>query len=211
MESISRELGAAPAEDRRGAVSGADRGGAGCLRKGLGELARVSWGGCAVVTAFLALTLASTSAARAETTVFVVRHAEKVDSSVDAELDGAGRERSRLLRDMLRSLPVDAVYASKYQRTQQTVAPTAEALDVPISIHETADIDPIGAALRTAARDSVDRYVLVSGHSNTIIQWLRALGITSVTEIMDHEHDNLFVVTLGDANRSRLLRLRYGY
>lgn len=164
-----------------------------------------------LVAAVLALLAAAVAPAHAETTVFVVRHAEKVDASTDAELDGSGRERARLLADMLRDLPLDAVYASKYRRTQQTVAPAAERAGAAVTIHETAAIDSLGAALRGAARDSVDRYVLVAGHSNTVIRWLNGLGITGVAELLDHEYDNLFVVTLGDGNRSRLLRLRYGY
>jgi 2,3-bisphosphoglycerate-dependent phosphoglycerate mutase len=199
MEDVPGQHRAAPDETRGGAVRIAPR---------------RTRGGRALPVALALLLLGTTPpppAARAETTVFVVRHAEKVDSSTDAELDGAGRERARLLRDMLRDLPVETFYASKYRRTQQTVAPAAEARELPLTIHETAAIDSLAGALRAAAKDSIDRYVVVAGHSNTVIQWLTGLGISSVAELLDHEYDNLFVVTLGDENRSRLLRLRFGY
>ncbi|TPW08050.1 MAG: phosphoglycerate mutase, partial [bacterium] len=125
--------------------------------------------------------------ALAETTVFVVRHAEKVDASEDPDLDLAGRERARLLRDMLRAVPIDSIYASKYQRTRQTVAPTAEARKRAVIIHATDDIPRIAAGILAAASDSVDRAVLIAGHSNTTVQWLKALGITSIDELLDHE------------------------
>ena len=154
---------------------------------------------------------ACTLPARAETTVFIVRHAEKVDSSEDPDLDATGRERARLLRDMLRDLPIEAVYCSKYKRTRQTVGPTAELRKLEPIVHATGEIDSLAASWRAAALDSTDRYLLVAGHSNTTVQWLKALGITSIAELMDHEWDNLFVVTIGDGGRSRLLHLRYGY
>lgn len=149
--------------------------------------------------------------ARAETTIFVVRHAEKVDASEDPDLDVTGRERARLLRDMLRAIPIETIYSSKYKRTQQTVSPTAEARKVPITIHTTDEIPKLADAIRAAAADSVDRAILVAGHSNTTVQWLKALGITSINELLDHEWDNLFVVTIGDGGRARLLHLHYGY
>ncbi|HEX7879783.1 MAG TPA: phosphoglycerate mutase family protein [Candidatus Eisenbacteria bacterium] len=151
------------------------------------------------------------TAARAETTVFVVRHAEKVDSSEDPDLDATGRERARLLRDMLRDIPIDSIYSSRYQRALQTVLPTAQLKEQMPVIHTTERIASITAALRSSAADSVDRYVLAAGHSNTVILWLKGLGIDSIAELMDHEWDNLFIVTIGDGGRSRLLRLHYGY
>ena len=149
--------------------------------------------------------------APAETTVFVVRHAEKVDASEDPDLDGTGRERARLLRDMLRAIPIESVYASKYKRTQQTVAPTAEAQKQTVVVHTTDEIAKLAGAIRAASADSVDRAVLIAGHSNTTVQWLKALGISSIEELLDHEWDNLFVVTIGDNGRARLLHLHYGY
>lgn len=160
------------------------------------------------VTSWLAL---ASTAARADTTVFVVRHAEKVDSSEDPDLDATGRERARLLRDMLRDIPIDSIYSSKYQRTLQTVGPTAQLLKRTPIVHTTERIASITAAIRSSAADSVDRYVLAAGHANTTILWLKGLGIESVTELSDHEWDNLFIVTIGEGGRSRLLRLHYGY
>ncbi|MDZ4804073.1 MAG: phosphoglycerate mutase family protein [Candidatus Eisenbacteria bacterium] len=150
-------------------------------------------------------------AALAETTVFVVRHAEKVDASEDPDLDITGRERARLLRDMLRAIPIESVYASKYKRTQQTVAPAAEAQKRTVVVHTTDEIAKLAGAIRAASADSVDRAVLIAGHSNTTVQWLKALGISSIEELLDHEWDNLFVVTIGNEGRARLLHLHYGY
>jgi phosphohistidine phosphatase SixA len=103
------------------------------------------------------------------------------------------------------------VYSSKYKRTQQTVSPTAEAQKVPVTTYATDDIPGLADAILAAAADSVDRAILVAGHSNTTVQWLKALGISSIDELLDHEWDNLFVVTIGDGGRARLLHLHCGY
>lgn len=164
----------------------------------------------AALPTLLALALAARPT-RADTTVFVVRHAEKVDASEDPDLSADGRERARLLRDMLRSVPLSAAYASKYKRARQTVAPAAEAQKVAVTIHETGEIPGLAAALRAAAVDSVDRYVLIAGHANTTAQWIRELGGPPDIELLDHEWDNFFVITLGSGGRARFLRLHYGY
>lgn len=149
--------------------------------------------------------------ALADTTVFVVRHAEKLDASDDPDLSSDGRERARLLRDMLRSVPLSAIYASKYKRARQTVAPAAEVQKVEITIHATNEIPGLAAGLRQAARDSVGRFILVAGHANTTATWIRELGGPPDLELLDHEWDNFFVVTLGSGGRSRFVRLHYGY
>ena len=51
------------------------------------------------------------------------------------------------------------------------------------------------------------RNVLVVGHSNTVPEIVKALGVTAPLKIDDTEYDNLLVVT--SATQPQLLRLRY--
>ena len=78
-----------------------------------------------------------------------------VASGVSAQWNNLARTHAmlifdRLLRDMLRAVPIDSIYSSKYQRTRQTVTPTAEAQKRPVNIHATADIPRIAATIRAA-------------------------------------------------------------
>jgi phosphohistidine phosphatase SixA len=53
------------------------------------------------------------------------------------------------------------------------------------------DYDALLSKLRAATRQ--DR-VLIVGHSNTVPEILRRLGVTTPVTIADTEHDNLFIV-----------------
>jgi broad specificity phosphatase PhoE len=65
------------------------------------------------------------------TKYYLVRHAEKQDDSSNALLSAAGLARANILRDSLLGKGIDRVFASTFQRTQQTAQPLATALDLP--------------------------------------------------------------------------------
>jgi hypothetical protein len=51
--------------------------------------------------------------------------------------------------------------------------------------------------------------VLVIGHSNTVPELLKQLGVKTPITIADNEYDNLFVIVRPDAGEPTLIRLRY--
>ena len=51
--------------------------------------------------------------------------------------------------------------------------------------------------------------VLIVGHSNTVPDLLKRLGIKDAITIADDEYDNLFVVVRRDVGEPTLIRLRY--
>jgi hypothetical protein len=51
--------------------------------------------------------------------------------------------------------------------------------------------------------------VLVIGHSNTIPELLKRLGVKETIAIADSEYDNLFIVVRGATGEPTLIRLRY--
>jgi broad specificity phosphatase PhoE len=142
------------------------------------------------------------SSSFSQSTVFIVRHAEKADDSKDAELSGAGRGRAEALAKMLKDSKITVIYATEFKRTQQTAAPLAKAVGVTITTLPAENQAALVAKLRTSTANS-----LVVGHGNTIPDIIKALGITQPVNISDSDYDNLFVVVLGE--KPYLIRLHY--
>ena len=151
--------------------------------------------------------------------VFMVRHAERaapapagtttaekpmMAASDDPPLSVPGHERAVRLADMLRSADVRHVFTTEYLRTRQTAVPTADARHLEIVAVPAKDPD----ALLTKIRQ-VTGNVLVVGHSNTIPDLLKALGIKDDIRIGEAEYDNLFVVIRPETGEPSLVRLRY--
>jgi phosphohistidine phosphatase SixA len=137
-----------------------------------------------------------------QSTVFIVRHAEKVDDSKDAELSETGRARAETLANMLRDAKIGAIYATEFKRTQQTAAPLAKALGLTVTTLPAADQAALVAKLRASTANS-----LVVGHGNTIPDVIKALGISEPVNISESDYDNLFVVVFGE--KPCLIRLHY--
>jgi phosphohistidine phosphatase SixA len=142
------------------------------------------------------------SSSFSQSTVFIVRHAEKVDDSKDAELSETGRARAETLANMLRDAKIGAIYATEFKRTQQTAAPLAKALGLTVTNLPAADQAALVAKLRASTANS-----LVVGHGNTIPDVIKALGISEPVNISESDYDNLFVVVLGE--KPCLIRLHY--
>ena len=155
---------------------------------------------------YLALLLACSllvSTAAAQSTIFIVRHTEKAQTGGDdPELSEAGRARAESLANLLKDAAISAIYTSEVKRTQQTAAPLAKILHVEPAVVPAKD----RAGLLAKLKDSSGN-VLVVGHSNTIPDLIKSLGITTPVTIADNDYDNLFVLML--AEKPRLLRLHY--
>jgi len=62
------------------------------------------------------------------TTVYLARHAEKVDESDSTDLSIVGRMRATALADTLANSHVNMVLTTPYRRTRQTAEPLAQRL-----------------------------------------------------------------------------------
>ena len=150
------------------------------------------------------------STAAAQPTIFLVRHAERADAgtsgattmATDPDLSDTGRARAESLARMLKDAGVVAIYVTEFKRTQQTAAPLAKALGIEMITVPANAPTTLLDALKTARGN-----VVVVGHSNTVPDVLRGLGVTSVVKIDDKEFDNLFVVTMGA--KPTMVRLRF--
>ncbi|HSV62599.1 MAG TPA: phosphoglycerate mutase family protein [Chthoniobacterales bacterium] len=143
------------------------------------------------------------STAAAQSTIFIVRHAEKAQNSGDdPDLSEAGRARAESLANLLKDASISAIYTSELKRTQQTAAPIAKILHLEPTVIAAKD----RAALLAKLKDSSGN-VLVVGHSNTIPDLIEALGVATPISIADNDYDNLFVVVLEE--KPRLIRLHF--
>lgn len=137
---------------------------------------------------------ADTDTSLAGTTLLLVRHAEKAnDGSENPPLTIQGMRRARLLRDMLVSSGIQAIYATRFTRNQQTVQPLADSLGIPVITYE-ADPDPSRFISDILTQHRGQR-VLICGHSNTVPNMLNFLtGENTYTELASTAYNHLFVV-----------------
>jgi broad specificity phosphatase PhoE len=156
------------------------------------------------------LTLACVGNAAAQSTIFLVRHAEHTDTAggaaptmaADPDLSPAGRIRAESLAAALKDAGITGIFVTEYQRTWQTAAPLAKALGITVTIVSSKDAPTLAQKVQAATGN-----VLVVGHSNTLPDLIAALGIQPPVKIDDAEYDNLFVVVKGA--KPVLVRLHY--
>lgn len=145
--------------------------------------------------------------AAAQSTIFLVRHAEKATGGggdlQDPDLSEAGRTRAASLARILKDAGVAAVFATEFKRTQQTAAPTARAVGVTMK-----QVPGNKTAALVAKLRAVRGNALVVGHSNTIPEILRMLGVSAPVTIGETDYDNLFVVVLS-APSPQFVHLHY--
>ncbi|MDJ0838316.1 MAG: phosphoglycerate mutase family protein [Acidobacteriota bacterium] len=137
------------------------------------------------------------------TMVYLVRHAEKVDESRDPDLSQAGLRRSEALAAFLEKVSFDAVYATQFKRTQQTVAPLSKATGLKIQQHDARD----SKGFAEMVRGMPGKTIIAAGHSNTVPAIIQALGGPPLT-IGDSDYDNLFLVVLVDG-KAHLQHFRF--
>jgi len=154
----------------------------------------------------LALSLCGAAAAPAQGTVFIVRHAEKATGASENQKDPAlsldGKARATRLAAVLRDAHVGSIYASEFQRTQQTAAAVGQEIDVETTIVPADKTAALVEKLRTSESNS-----LVVAHSNTAVEIIKALGVSEAITIAENDYDNFFIVTFCPAPRLTRLHL----
>ena len=123
-------------------------------------------------------------------------------AGADPDLSGAGIARANSLAAMLKDARIRTVITTEFKRTRQTGDPVATAAGVPLTIMDSKDL----AGLLKKVKSSTGN-VLVVGHTNTLPEILKGLGVTEPIAIAEDEHDSLFVVTR--ASPPAFVRLRY--
>src|SRR5437660_2973677 len=112
---------------------------------------------------------------RPVTTVILIRHAEKIidPNNPDVDLSPAGQTRAQELARMFGDAGINAIYATQYKRTQDTVKPLADKLGMSVTVvnaKSTADL------LTQIRANHSGQTVFIAGHNNTMPEIITALG-----------------------------------
>jgi len=154
----------------------------------------------------VALWSAAATADEGALTVFIVRHAEKADTSRDAALSNAGRARAKHLARILRDAEIEHVHSTDFKRTRATAAPSAAAFDIKVILYDPRDVQGLVARLR----QSKGRHLVV-GHTNTIPKTIELLGGDPGFPIDEaSEFDRLYIATVGPGASVNTIIMRYG-
>ena len=143
-----------------------------------------------------------------ETTIFLVRHAEKVlDGSNDPILTPEGANRADELMYIFKHVKLDAIYSTPYKRTQQTVLPTAKNKNLEIQFYKPNERGFLDKVLDAYPGGTV----LIVGHSNTIPGLANELvGRMDYDDLNDATYDNLFIAHVLPDRQAKIIRMRFG-
>lgn len=138
-------------------------------------------------------------------TVYLVRHAEKAEENGDdPALSELGKKRADGLLKALDGVDLQAVYATQFQRTQLTVTPAAKARGLTVEALDAGDVGGVVAK----ARGHRGGAVLIAGHSNTVPEIARELGVAETIVLDDGAYGDLFVIR-SEGARASLERRRF--
>ena len=143
------------------------------------------------------------------TTVLVVRHAEREGppaDQVDPPLSAAGQARAQELARVVGQGAVSAIFASEFQRTQQTVQPLATARGLTVNQVPAAATAELLDQIRSNHRGGT---VLVAGHSDSVDDIIDGLGGGAMGNLPASQFDNLFVVVIRRWDWTRVVHLKY--
>lgn len=163
----------------------------------------------------VALGVAYVAEQQATTTVLFVRHAETgevMSANDDPPLNERGRQRAEQLADFLEDIDVvasvDAIYASDKRRTQETAAPLAARLNVPV---QTADHYDVDGFMRRVLRRHKGDIVLIVSHGDAIAPLIDELhGSKRLPPFGPNDFGELYIVTIPWYGKVKTLRLHYG-
>jgi len=129
-----------------------------------------------------------------QTTIYLVRHAEK-DTTVKNDnppLIQEGKERAERLVDELADEKIKYIYSTKYDRNINTVKPLSKAKNTEIQIYEWHKWEPMLDSLKTIPGTHV-----ICGHGDNLLPMIDFLGTSVGKDELGHqEYDNLFRVVL---------------
>ena len=127
------------------------------------------------------------------TTIYIVRHGEKVSEADTTDLSAAGKQRAVALADTLANKGIDSIFTTPYRRTRQTAEPLAQRINVRMVEYPAKPND----AIINRVSHIRGKTVLVVGHSNTILDIAKGLGTQpSMAKIESGDFDNLLRVRI---------------
>ncbi|MDX6384973.1 MAG: hypothetical protein QOK48_2546 [Blastocatellia bacterium] len=142
-------------------------------------------------------------------TIIVIRHAEKKaePDNPDPDLSPAGQARAQELARMFGGAGINAIYATQFKRTQQTVKPLADKLGLPVTQVDARKTGDLVARIRA---QNPGQTVFISGHNNSAPEIVAALGGPTFPMIPEAEFDNLYFVTVDRTGKTKVMKMKYG-
>ena len=151
-----------------------------------------------------------TTFSRPVTTIILVRHAERYNiepGNQDPELTPEGLQRAEEIARVFGETGINAIYATQYKRTQQTVKPLADRTGVAVRLLQSNQTDELVNQLQTTNRGQT---VFIAGHNNTVPAIVSTLSGETYPTIPESEFDNLYIVTIYRFGKAKVVKMRYG-
>ncbi|MEL6416528.1 MAG: histidine phosphatase family protein [Pseudomonadota bacterium] len=151
-----------------------------------------------------ALAACSTAPEVQTTTVYLVRHAEKVTGEAlsalpdanDPPLTTAGAQRAEQLAELLVEADIEKIWSTDTIRTRDTAQPLADRLGLPIEIYDASDLSAFAQILKDDPMTA-----LIVGHSNTTPNLAESLGANPGAPIVEAtEYNRLYVIDLASGD-----------
>jgi broad specificity phosphatase PhoE len=146
---------------------------------------------------------------RPVTTVILVRHAEKKiePGNPDPDLAPEGVERAQEIARVFGDAGINAIYATQYKRTQQTVKPLSDRTGVAVTQLDSSQTNELLQRIQTTHRGQT---VFIAGHNNTVPAMVSELSGETYPLIPESEYDNLYIVTIYRFGKAKVIKLKYG-
>jgi broad specificity phosphatase PhoE len=150
-----------------------------------------------------------TTFSRPVTTIILVRHAEKniEPNNPDPDLSPEGLERAQEIARVFGETGINAIYATQYKRTQQTIKPLADRTSVAVKLLQANQTDELVNQLQTTNRGQT---VFIAGHNNTVPAIVSTLSGQTYPTIPESEFDNLYIVTIYRFGKAKVVKMKYG-
>jgi phosphohistidine phosphatase SixA len=159
----------------------------------------------------LLLSLTTRAQTTSSTTIYLVRHAEKVTddpTNKDPALTESGENRAIALVKTLEKTAINNIYSTNYKRTTATAMPLAKKLKKEIKFYDLKELKTEGEVI---LKNNKGKIALIVGHSNTVLETIEALGGKRPLEgIFDQEYDYLFQLTIAPDGTMNIKVMHYG-
>lgn len=153
-----------------------------------------------VAAAAVLVSLAAPTTAQAAE-IYIMRHLQKADVSKDPALSQEGAANATSVAELLGASGIKALFATDTQRAEQTAAPLAARLGVPVTNYDPREVPALVATVR-----AVPGNVLIVGHSNTVPDLVAAFGGAKPAPLTEQDYGTIYQVTRGSSD-VRLLQV----
>lgn len=142
----------------------------------------------------------------------IVTHAEVESGVENPGLSPEGRIRAnelvRVLGDVDVTDSVDAVFATRWRRTQETAEPLSYRVNQPLQIINPAEFEKVYELLLEDYKGQVVLLVVDAADVPPLVRKLE--GSKMLKPIANGEHDSIYIVSVPWFGKERTLQLHYG-